>query len=211
MFNPRPVTSPKTKPRCRGAFCFAAVLPSPLWDHKGGGSRPACRTRWSRNAWTRAPSRLGAEPHSPVLFTCQTALLNAPPHTAAAKVSSFVLEARECRTLGVFPPPPAAELGFTRVRPLINWPKSDKSDFGWRVREGAGNMICACMPRVRRSSSVDTNGPKSAHQQTTSASSRQRAHRQAHRAATARRRARRISDRAAAGRASDRRAPSCRL
>src|SRR5258707_13732642 len=138
MFNPRPVTSPKTKPRCRGAFCFAAVLPSPLWDHKGGGSRPACRTRGSRNAWPRAPSRLGAEPHSPVLFTCQTALLNAPPHTAAAKVSSFVLEARECRTLGVFPPPPAAELGFTRVRPLINWPKSDKSDFGWRVREGAG-------------------------------------------------------------------------
>src|SRR5262249_26475144 len=35
------------------------------------------------------------------------------------------------------PPPLAAELAFTRVRPLINWPKSDISDFGWRDREGA--------------------------------------------------------------------------
>src|SRR5262249_44517144 len=34
------------------------------------------------------------------------------------------------------PPPLAAELGFTRVRPRISWPKSDISDFGWRDREG---------------------------------------------------------------------------
>src|SRR5262249_54052630 len=39
------------------------------------------------------------------------------------------------------PPPLAAELGFTRVRPLYNWPKSETSDFGWRDREGARNMI----------------------------------------------------------------------
>src|SRR5262249_57518845 len=35
------------------------------------------------------------------------------------------------------PLPLASELGSTRVRPLINWPKSDISDFGWRDREGA--------------------------------------------------------------------------
>src|SRR5262249_32671645 len=39
------------------------------------------------------------------------------------------------------PSPLAAELGFTRVRPHINWPKSDKSDFGWRDREGACKKI----------------------------------------------------------------------
>ena len=47
------------------------------------------------------------------------------------------------------PPPLAAELGFTRVRPHMNWPKSDKSDFGWRDREGAWNDTyreCALAP-----------------------------------------------------------------
>src|SRR5262249_42195037 len=43
------------------------------------------------------------------------------------------------------PPQHAAELGFTRVRPPINWPKSDRSDFGWRDREGA----CKKMERAR--------------------------------------------------------------
>src|SRR6266568_5324316 len=37
----------------------------------------------------------------------------------------------------LLPPPLAAEVGFTRVRPLIKRPKSDKSDFGWRDGEGA--------------------------------------------------------------------------
>src|SRR5258708_34707965 len=54
-------------------------------------------------------------------------------------------EPTECRAVTTsgatsFPPPLAAELGFTRVRPHMNWPKSDKSDFGWRDREGARNM-----------------------------------------------------------------------
>src|SRR5436189_3731764 len=44
-------------------------------------------------------------------------------------------ELGESRNL--LPPPLAAELGFTRVRPLIKQPKSDKSDFGWRDGEGA--------------------------------------------------------------------------
>src|SRR5262249_38348855 len=34
------------------------------------------------------------------------------------------------------PPPLAAELGFTRVRPRIDWPKSDKSDFGLEGQGG---------------------------------------------------------------------------
>src|SRR5262249_36930972 len=42
------------------------------------------------------------------------------------------------------PPPFTAELGFTRVRPPINWPKSDISDFGWRDREGACKKIGPC-------------------------------------------------------------------
>jgi hypothetical protein len=37
----------------------------------------------------------------------------------------------------------AAELGFTRVRHFINWPKSETSDFGWRDREGACSKIKA--------------------------------------------------------------------
>src|SRR5215467_7187251 len=49
-------------------------------------------------------------------------------------------------TLGAFPPPFTAELGFTRVRPPINWPKSDKSDFGWRDRKEACNKAHACKP-----------------------------------------------------------------
>src|SRR5262249_61782184 len=44
------------------------------------------------------------------------------------------------------PPPLAAELGFTRVRPPISWPKSDKSDFGWRDREGARNKTRQAHP-----------------------------------------------------------------
>src|SRR5262249_60042275 len=44
------------------------------------------------------------------------------------------------------PPPFAAELGFTRVRPPISWPKSDKSDFGWRDREGARNKTRQAHP-----------------------------------------------------------------
>src|SRR5262249_774662 len=38
--------------------------------------------------------------------------------------------------LGLLPPPRAAELGFTRVRHSISWPKSDKSDFGGGVGRG---------------------------------------------------------------------------
>jgi itaconate CoA-transferase len=34
------------------------------------------------------------------------------------------------------PPPFTAELGFTRVRPRIDWPKSDKSDFGLEGQGG---------------------------------------------------------------------------
>src|SRR6516162_9356452 len=48
------------------------------------------------------------------------------------------------------PPPLAAELGFTRVRPPIDWPKSDKSDFGWRDREGG----CDQSPTTRRTERV---------------------------------------------------------
>src|SRR5262249_57087931 len=34
------------------------------------------------------------------------------------------------------PPPLAAELGLTPVRPRIDWPKSDKSDFGLEGQGG---------------------------------------------------------------------------
>jgi hypothetical protein len=57
---------------------------------------------------------------------------------------------RSPRALGASPPPPAAELGSTRVRPRMNWPKSDKSDFGWRAREGAGMKIRAVRPLPTR-------------------------------------------------------------
>src|SRR5262249_48689152 len=59
--------------------------------------------------------------------------------TRGALMPQALMPQTECSlpALGAFPPPLAAELGFTRVRPHLNWPKSDRSDFGWRVREGA--------------------------------------------------------------------------
>src|SRR5713226_7278013 len=43
---------------------------------------------------------------------------------------------RERQTRSAPSPALATELGFTRVRSLNDWPKSDISDFGWRGGEG---------------------------------------------------------------------------
>jgi itaconate CoA-transferase len=57
----------------------------------------------------------------------------AVPRTAmAAKLATTANE----RAAPASPPPFTAELGFTRVRPRIDWPKSDKSDFGLEGQGG---------------------------------------------------------------------------
>src|SRR5262249_15416530 len=48
------------------------------------------------------------------------------------------------RSAPAAPPPLAAELGFTRVRPRIDWPKSDKSDFGLEGQGGGPQKDRAC-------------------------------------------------------------------
>src|SRR5258707_14455632 len=63
----------------------------------------ASRASLRRARCRRATSRLGAEPHSPFLFTCQTAY--APPLTAAAKSIFFELYPSWRHTLGVLPSP----------------------------------------------------------------------------------------------------------
>src|SRR5262245_44685933 len=75
---PHPTGVPATR-ASRGA------PPPHVASLRGRGAVPVCRAR--RNASTRAPSRLGAEPHSPFLFTCQTA----HRRVCAAAHLSFVL------------------------------------------------------------------------------------------------------------------------
>ena len=75
---------------------------------------------------------------------------------AAVKPVATIIEP----TAPASPPPFTAELGFTRVRPPINWPKSDKSDFGWRDREGACSKAHACVPPPPQPSPASGGGSR---------------------------------------------------
>src|SRR5262245_51372271 len=55
---------------------------------------------------------------------------------AAKPAATESLATRSERAAPASPPPFTAELGFTRVRPRIDWPKSDKSDFGLEGQGG---------------------------------------------------------------------------
>jgi len=41
-------------------------------------------------------------------------------------------------------PSPRAELGYTRVEPIIERPKSETSDFGWGEGRGEGALHAPC-------------------------------------------------------------------
>src|SRR5712691_3977296 len=61
-------------------------------------------------------------------------------------VSIHEVRAQRCGRLGASPPPLAAEPGLPGFGHFIDWPKSETSDFGWRVREGACTQIRASLP-----------------------------------------------------------------
>src|SRR5262249_60560906 len=102
----------------------------PLRRRRARGSAGAARTYGGSPRHHALASRCGAQ--------------SMPAAASAEDISPAINKSR--RALGRSPPPLAAELGFTRVRPHIDWPKSDKSDFGWRDREGACTKIRAVQP-----------------------------------------------------------------
>src|SRR5712691_3891575 len=61
-------------------------------------------------------------------------------------VSIHEVRAQRCGRLRASPPPLAAEPGLPGFGHFIDWPKSETSDFGWRVREGACTKIRASLP-----------------------------------------------------------------
>src|SRR5712691_7099609 len=65
-------------------------------------------------------------------------------------VSIHEVRAQRCGRLGASPPPLAAEPGLPGFGHFIDWPKSETSDFGWRVREGACTKIRASLPPPHR-------------------------------------------------------------
>src|SRR5437588_4082306 len=70
----------------------ARSYPPPCGAHKGEASAPTFRlaVRAVSQAWSRAASRLGAEPHLPFLFTCQTAYSTRRRICAAANTGGLL-------------------------------------------------------------------------------------------------------------------------